>query len=79
MEEIPYVLTNHVRDRMNQRGVLEKWIAQVLRKPLRTQKDDLKPNVCKAYGYIYEKGNRVLCVVYDYTKSPYDVITAFFE
>lgn len=79
MEEIPYVLTNHARDRISQRGVLEEWIAQVLRKPSSIHKDDLKPNVRKAYGFIYEKENRVLCVVYDYTKHPYDVITAFFE
>lgn len=79
MGELPYVLTKHARDRMRQRGIEAEWVAQVLRNPYSRHRDELNPNISKAYGFIYEKGNRVLCVLYEGSTTPWVVVTAYFE
>lgn len=79
MGEISYKLSDHAKQRMRERGIQEEWVARVLKSPYRLLKDQLHPLRMNASGFIYEKGNKVLCVVYDDSVDPWAVVTVYFE
>ncbi|PSM47183.1 hypothetical protein C7Y66_21130 [Chroococcidiopsis sp. CCALA 051] len=77
--DFPYILTNHARKRIMQRGISLDWIVRVLENPDHEQPDAEDPELFKAWGYIPELGNRVLCVVYNETSTPWRIVTAYFD
>jgi hypothetical protein len=77
--DVPYKISDHLADRMRQRGISEDWIRQVLNHPLRRFEDDLFPNRTHVQGYILQKGNRILEVVYIHDIDPVVCVTAFFK
>jgi len=64
----PYTLTNHARKRIMQRGISLDWIVRVLENPDHEEPDAEDPELFKAWGYIPESADRVVCVVY--TRPP---------
>ena len=79
MGELSYVLSNHAEQRIRQRGIKVEWIEQVLKKPYRCEVDELKPSISHSLGFVQERGNRVLRVVYNGKSEPWVVITAYFD
>ncbi len=77
--DFPYVLTEHVRKRIIQRGISLNWIIRVLENPEHEEPDAEDPQLYKAWGYIGEVGGRVLCVVYNETTEPWRIVTVYFE
>ncbi len=74
-----YELTKHAKLRVAQRHIRATWIEQTLARPKRTEPDRDDPELRLAYRPIAAAGNRVLCVVYNFTASPWRVVTVFFE
>lgn len=77
--DFPYVLTEHAQRRIIQRGISLNWIVRVLESPEQEEPDEEDPELYKAWGYIPESGDRVLCVVYNETTNPWRIITVYFE
>jgi Domain of unknown function (DUF4258) len=78
-EEFPYLLTEHAHRRVKQRGIELRWLAQVLADPEQEMPDVDDLALWKAWASIPEAGNRVLCVVYNETKNPWRIVTAYFD
>ncbi len=62
-----------------QRGISLDWIVRVLENPDHESPDAEDPELFKAWGYIPELGDRVLCVVYNETSAPWRIVTAYFD
>lgn len=77
--DFPYILTEHARKRIMQRGISLDWIVRVLENPDHEEADAEDPELFKAWGYIPESGDRVLCVVYNETTDPWRIVTAYFD
>lgn len=76
--DFPYILTQHARRRIIQRGISLEWIVRVLQNP-EHEADAEDPQLYKSWGYIPELGERVLCVVYNETTEPWRIVTAYFD
>lgn len=77
--DFPYVLTEHARRRIIQRGISLEWIVRVLESPEQEEPDEEDPELYKAWGHIPESGDRLLCVVYNETTEPWRIVTVYFE
>lgn len=75
--DFPYLLTEHARKRIVQRGISLDWIVRVLENPDAEEPDLEDPELYKAWSYIPESGDRVLCVVYNETTEPWRIVTAY--
>jgi hypothetical protein len=74
-----YVLTDHARKRIQQRGISEDWIAATLIQPARTENDGHDPTLAHALRAIPERSFKVLRVIYNETKDPVTIVTAYFD
>lgn len=77
--DFPYILTEHAQRRIMQRGISLDWIVCVLENPDHEEPDAGDIELYKAWGYIPELGDRVLCVVYNETTEPWRIVTAYFD
>lgn len=64
---------------MAEREILEMWVARILTSPQRTEPDATDPLLRHALGWITERDDRVLRVVYNETIHPWRVVTAYFD
>ncbi|MBK1629688.1 hypothetical protein CKO31_02825 [Thiohalocapsa halophila] len=74
-----FQLSDHARKRCLRRRIPEAWIAQALSKPMRTEGDADDGRLAHALWPVPEKGFRVLRVIYNHTRDPVTVVTAYFD
>lgn len=74
-----YTLSDHALKRCRQRRIALEWIAAALSSPARTENDLEDADLVHALLAIPEKGFRVLRVIYNETREPVTVVTAFFD
>jgi hypothetical protein len=74
-----FKLSDHARKRCIKRRIAEAWIAQALNNPLRTEDDPDDDRLLHALWPVPEKGFRLLRVVYNRTRDPATVVTAYFD
>jgi hypothetical protein len=74
-----YILSDHARKRMLRRKIRPEWIAATLTDPARIENDDFDPALAHALRPIPERGFRVLRVIYNETRDPVVVVTAYFD
>jgi hypothetical protein len=74
-----FVLTEHARKRCARRGVALEWIGQAMIRPARTESDAEDANLAHALYPVPERAFRVLRVIYNETRDPVAVVTAYFD
>jgi hypothetical protein len=74
-----YTLSTHVTTTIRERSIRAEWIAATLSAPAATESDPDDPTLIHALRVIPEFGERVLRVIYNRTKQPPHVVTAFFD
>ncbi len=77
--EPTFVLSEHARHVIRERGIRLGWITQTLAEPARTDPDRDDPDLLHALRRVEAHGGRVLRVVYNPTGSPILVVTAYFD
>ncbi|MDA8107724.1 MAG: DUF4258 domain-containing protein [Betaproteobacteria bacterium] len=78
--EIPaFVLTEHAKVVLAERGIPLAWVERALARPQRTAVDDADPELRHAIAAIPEHGDRYLRVIYNFTVAPWRVVTAYFD
>jgi|APIni6443716594_1056825.scaffolds.fasta_scaffold3578550_1 hypothetical protein len=74
-----YTLSTHATTTIRERNIRAEWIAATLSAPAATESDPGDPTLIHALRVIPEFGERVLRVIYNRTKQPPHVVTAFFD
>ena len=74
-----YLLSDHARKRMQKRKIRLEWVENTLTDPLDTESDEVDPTLVHALRPIPERGFRVLRVIYNETRNPVVVVTAYFD
>jgi hypothetical protein len=74
-----FVLTEHARKRCARRGIALEWIRQALNDPARTEPDAEDATLAHALYPVPERAFRVLRVIYNETRDPLAVVTAYFD
>ena len=74
-----YTLSTHAAATIRERNIRAEWIAATLSAPAATEFDPDDPTLIHALCVIPEFGERVLRVIYNRTKQPPHVVTAFFD
>lgn len=74
-----YTLSKHAEDAIREREIRPEWVAQTMDDPLATEPDPEDPALRHALRSISDFGYRVLRVIYNQTKTPPHVVTAYFD
>jgi Domain of unknown function (DUF4258) len=74
-----YSLSTHAITTIRERNIRAEWIAATLSAPAATESDPVDPTLIHALRVIPEFGERVLRVIYNRTRQPPHVVTAFFD
>ena len=74
-----YLLSDHARKRIQKRKIRVEWLEATLTDPVRTESDAVDPTLVHALRPIPERGFRVLRVIYNETRHPPVVVTAYFD
>ena len=74
-----YVLTQHARDALAKRQILEAWVDMAMQNPVWIEADDVDPLLEHRLAPIAEFGNRVLRVVVNPQTEPWRIVTAYFD
>lgn len=74
-----FTLSTHATRTIQARNIRTEWIATTLLAPAATEADPDDPTLVHALCVIPEFGERVLRVIYNRTKQPPHVVTAFFD
>jgi len=74
-----HTLGTHAISTIRERNIRAEWIAATLSAPAATETDPNDPMLTHALCVIPEFGERVLRVIYNRTKQPPHVVTAFFD
>ncbi len=74
-----FVLTEHARKRCLRRGIALEWVRQALNYPARTENDAHDESLAHALYPVPERAFRVLRVIYNETRAPVAVVTAYFD
>lgn len=74
-----FVLTEHARVALAERGIELAWVERVLTDPQWTALDEADPELRHAAGRIAEHGDRYLRVIYNSNAIPWRVVTAYFD
>ena len=74
-----YTLSAHAETTTRERNIRAEWIALTLSAPTATESDPDDPTLTHALRVIPEFGGCVLRVIYNRTKQPSNVVTAFFD
>ncbi|MCK7493100.1 MAG: DUF4258 domain-containing protein [Comamonadaceae bacterium] len=72
-------LSEHAAKRLRQRGIRVEWLEAALEHPARIEIDPEDPDLLHALRPIAERGFRVLRVIYNETRDPAVVVTAYFD
>jgi len=75
----PFILTDHAAVVMRERRISLEWVQRVLGAPRLRIPDAEDPDLFHALAPIPERDGRVLKVVYNGTKDPWRVVTAYFD
>jgi hypothetical protein len=73
------LLTNHASVVLRERDIPVEWVRRVLTHPHLRLPDAEDPDLFHALAPIAEREDRVLRVVYNGTKDPWRVVTAYFD
>ena len=76
---IEFILSSHAQKRIKQRKIKREWIVSALESPDEFENDVDDFELCHAIKKIPEKGFNRLRVVYNETKVPWLIVTAYFE
>lgn len=74
-----FKLSDHARERIQQRKIKPEWIAVTIAHPDQTENDFEDRSLTHALKAIPEKGFRKLRVIYNETTEPVTIVTAYFE
>jgi hypothetical protein len=74
-----YELTDHAAAVIAEREIDIAWVARVLARPERTEKDRSDPALTHALARIAERDDRVLRVVYNASVNPPRIVTSYFD
>jgi hypothetical protein len=74
-----FTLSAHASTTIRERQIRLIWVEQTLSVPTRTEVDADDPQLTHALGVIPEFGDRVLRVIYNRSKNPPHIVTAFFD
>jgi len=74
-----YVLSDHARKRILKRRIRAEWIEATLADPTGIEPDDYDSTLAHALRPIPERGFRILRVIYNQTRDPVVVVTAYFD
>ena len=74
-----FILTNHAKQVIRERGIQVKWVAKVIRYPNKIERDKVDVKLLHHLGKIPERGSRALRVVLNCGVSPMRVVTAYFD
>lgn len=74
-----FTLSSHAVTTTQARNIRPEWIAATLSAPALREPDPTDPELIHALRVIPEFGDRVLRVIYNQTKEPPHVVTAFFD
>ena len=77
--EFPFRLTAHAARVIAERNISLEWLERVLGAPARTEPDRLDPTLRYALAPIRECGDRILRVIYNPAREPWEIITAYFD
>ncbi len=72
-----FVLTEHARKRCLRRGISLEWVRQALTHPARTENDAHDGSLAHALYPVPERAFRVLRVIYNESRAPVAVVTAY--
>lgn len=79
MDPMSYTLSEHAATTIQARNIRAEWIALTLLHPALTEPGEDDPELIHAFRIIPEFGDRVLRVIYNRTKQPPHIVTAFFD
>ncbi len=74
-----FTLSTHASTTIQERRIQLAWIEEAISRPKRTEVDAGDPQLTHALSVVPEFGDRVLRVIYNHTKYPPHVVTAFFD
>ncbi|PKO86354.1 MAG: hypothetical protein CVU18_15485 [Betaproteobacteria bacterium HGW-Betaproteobacteria-12] len=74
-----FTLSSHATTTIRERNIRAEWIAATLSAPAATESDPNDPTLTHALRVIPEYGDRVLRVIYNRSRQPPYVVTAFFD
>ncbi len=74
-----FTLSKHAEDTLREREIDFAWLAATMDAPEATEQHPDDPTLVYAFRRIPEFGNRVLRVVYNQTKTPPHIVTAYFD
>jgi hypothetical protein len=74
-----FVFSAHARTVLTERSIDTEWVERVFVRPEKLTVDRDDPDLRHAFGRIPEHGNRVLRVVYNGSKRPATIVTAYFD
>ncbi len=74
-----FTLSAHASTTIRERRIQLDWIEATLSAPMQTEVDTDDPQLTHVLRVIPEFGDRVLRVIYNRTKQPPHVVTAFFD
>lgn len=74
-----YQLSDHAKKRLQQRKIKLEWMEAALATPDRIESDPEDATLIHALLDIPEKGFKRLRVIYNETKDPVTIVTAYFD
>lgn len=75
-----FQLSEHALKRLNQRQDISlEWIERILTNPTYIQQDPKDYQLKQAFGRIPEYGDRLLKIVYNDQRTPWIVVTVYFD
>lgn len=74
-----YTLSTHAVDTIRERRIRSEWIDIAMAHPTLVEPDAEDSTLMHALRTIPEYGDRVLRVIYNRTKQPPHIVTAFFD
>jgi hypothetical protein len=76
---VEFKLSDHAEKRIRQRKIKREWISAALENPDGIESDTDDPLLVHAIKAIPERGFAKLRVIYNESKEPWLIVTAFFE
>jgi len=74
-----FTLSKHAEDAMHERGIGPEWVTETMTTPLIMEPDPDDSTLMHALRPIPEFGYRVLRVIFNQTRKPPHIVTAYFD
>lgn len=74
-----YTLSRHAETAIREREIQVEWLRDTLAEPHAVEPDSDDPQLFHALRPIEAFGGRVLRVVYNHTRNPPHIVTAYFD